>query len=945
MPDELLSTDPQAGLARDDGFLSADPSAGAPTEGVGAMLKRWATTPITDYLERGANAVSNWIDPDDPVTGRATGGLRGVTSAMIESLGKTATDSLLTPTNALLTVGGFGGLGRGVQQGLRVLGGVQAAHGAKELYEGDTGKGAVDLVLGGLSALPGGGPKVRVATTAEDALLPMVNGERQFTGMGAKVPAPAAVGWKELPAPTGKGYAPAPETPPPASGPLPMVNGERQFTGFGPGSAFNREAARLGEAYAGLSHEPEAVAPSPFLPSGVASGGEVDPLDPRFFGRERVLQSYPSEPTPFVHAGDNPGSSIDALDPRFVGRDRMPTSYEPEPVEPSPFTRSEASGGDVDPLDPRFAARPQGTAGGEFLSADPFASSLDHATQPSFGEAPVEGPASSPAPPPTDPLEALLHEFEQGHAAVEPLDTPAAPIVNNGSGESAASIEALSRQRGMADRGETFVKYDRAGQRTPLIGPDAVDYHVQPGETYGVEGPNGFQTLDDAGGRPPTATTNDPLRRFFRFDEAPTSPSGQRRLSADEVTRARGMQDTNLGEPVAMPGTPSAFKPMPSDPAVEWLTRGGRYADLPASQRRLAIANDEHFAHLLGDESGFVDPQAIAAGLPKVADAANRLRYFSMLSSPVTQIKNVAGNVGAVASHAAESALGGQFREAGDVLREFFSPQTVRDAIAEYRAPSEGGRWGNEGHDVLDIPGRTMGAIDRATKNALERGNVPADRAHEITFTNRPKSDLGSSLNDALNRSTAGKLLVPFSKTATNILERGIERTPGLGYLAQALSGGNLTTSVPKQILGAVAAGAGGYVGSRPGAAAYAKAHPTQKALIEALLGPYAVPYAIGSGAMQAAQKPKSTAADVVQAALSTLSSAAPMPNEYTLDPSRYLASYVPNILRDVNPLAGIDPAGFDVGHSFVNRSIAKVPVLNELLLHKSKVRHAPSAR
>lgn len=874
MPDELLSTDPQAGLARDDGFLSADPSAGAPTEGVGAMLKRWATTPVTDYLERGANAVSHWIDPDDPITGRATGGLRGVTSAMIESLGKTATDSLLTPTNALLTVGGFGGLGRGVQQGLRVLGGVQAAHGAKELYEGDTGKGAVDLVLGGLSALPGGGPKVRAATTAEDALLPMVNGERQFTGMGAKVPAPAAVGWKELPAPTGKGYALAPDTAPPASGPLPMVHGERQFTGFGPGSAFNREAAQLGEAYARLSHEPE---PSPFTTPG------------------------------------------------------------------------ETAGGGLDPLDPRFAARPQGTVGGEFLSADPFASPLDHATQPSFGEAPVaapiNGPASSPAPPPTDPLEALLHEFEQGHAAVEPPDTPAAPVVNNGSGESAASIEALSRQRGMADRGETFVKYDRAGQRTPLIGPDAVDYHVQPGETYGVEGPNGFQTLDDAGGRPPTATTDDPLRRFFRFDEAPTSASGQRRLSADEVTRARGMQDTNLGEPVAMPGTPSAFKPMPSDPAVEWLTRGGRYADLPASQRRLAIANDEHFAHLLGDESGFVDPQAIAAGLPKVADAANRLRYFSMLSSPVTQIKNVAGNVGAVTSHAAESALGGKFREAGDVLREFFSPQTVRDAIAEYHAPSEGGRWGDEGHSVLDIPGRTMGAIDRASKNALERANIPADQAHEITFTNRPKSDLGSSLNDALNRSTAGKLLVPFSKTATNILERGIERTPGLGYLAQALSGGNLTTSVPKQILGAVAAGAGGYVGSRPGAAAYAKAHPTQKALIEALLGPYAVPYAIGSGAMQAAQKPKSTAADVVQAALSTLSSAAPMPNEYTLDPSRYLASYVPNILRDVNPLAGIDPAGFDVGHSFVNRSIAKIPVLNELLLHKSKVKHAPRAR
>jgi hypothetical protein len=71
----------------------------------------------------------------------------------------------------------------------------------------------------------------------------------------------------------------------------------------------------------------------------------------------------------------------------------------------------------------------------------------------------------------------------------------------NGSGESSASLEALSRQTGMQGRGEQFVVYDRAGNARPLIGPDAVDYVPRVGETYGIEGPNGFQVLADMGGK------------------------------------------------------------------------------------------------------------------------------------------------------------------------------------------------------------------------------------------------------------------------------------------------------------------------------------------------------------------------------------------------------------------------------------------------------------
>lgn len=84
---------------------------------------------------------------------------------------------------------------------------------------------------------------------------------------------------------------------------------------------------------------------------------------------------------------------------------------------------------------------------------------------------------------------------------LEILDPDEATL--NASGESAASLEALRRQRAMQARGEAFVVYDRAGQRRPLLGPDAVDYVVRAGETYGIEGPLGFRVLDDRGGRYP----------------------------------------------------------------------------------------------------------------------------------------------------------------------------------------------------------------------------------------------------------------------------------------------------------------------------------------------------------------------------------------------------------------------------------------------------------
>lgn len=109
----------------------------------------------------------------------------------------------------------------------------------------------------------------------------------------------------------------------------------------------------------------------------------------------------------------------------------------------------------------------------------------------------------------------------------------------NASGESAASVEALSRQGGMRERGETFIVYDKAGVARQLNGPEAVDYQPRPGETYGIKTPRGFVQLNANGGVvPPTTKTIKPRtgKEYPGFQGVAGEPVG-------DVTGLRGRLD------------------------------------------------------------------------------------------------------------------------------------------------------------------------------------------------------------------------------------------------------------------------------------------------------------------------------------------------------------------------------------------------------------------
>lgn len=122
------------------------------------------------------------------------------------------------------------------------------------------------------------------------------------------------------------------------------------------------------------------------------------------------------------------------------------------------------------------------------------------------------------------------------------------PVETNASGESSVSLEAMNRLKSMQGQGQKFVVYDQAGRARPIIGADAVDYTPQRGETFGIEGPNGFETVRShqvpgkvpgakpEGAAPPAEEGLPPVEEFGTHEITDT---GQ---SLEDVLREMGLE-------------------------------------------------------------------------------------------------------------------------------------------------------------------------------------------------------------------------------------------------------------------------------------------------------------------------------------------------------------------------------------------------------------------
>lgn len=315
---------------------------------------------------------------------------------------------------------------------------------------------------------------------------------------------------------------------------------------------------------------------------------------------------------------------------------------------------------------------------------------------------------------------------------------------------------------------------------------------------------------------------------------------------------------------------------------------------------------------------------ALGAGAPAVIrnpQALERLRFFSLLSSPLTHAKNVLGNVGALGAQMAERSLAeGSLDPAKNILRAVFDPETVAAATRGFESASHfannklGVEVPREG--LLALPGRLMSGMDAGARNALERAGLTGDEASRAVYTGEPLSEIGKGLLQFQRRSALARLILPFVKTPINLFEMGIERSPlGLKRLLEA------SDPLTRRLILAQA-------GLGTGAAALGAEYGADNPYLTALAGPYALPFAAGTAyglATDAGDNETKTLQAVTDRVLEQL----PLTfSTRELQPSRLLASFVPNLLRDLNP----DPYRRDTTGTVFGPLLAKLPFLSETL-------------
>lgn len=315
--------------------------------------------------------------------------------------------------------------------------------------------------------------------------------------------------------------------------------------------------------------------------------------------------------------------------------------------------------------------------------------------------------------------------------------------------------------------------------------------------------------------------------------------------------------------------------------------------------------------------------------------ALARLRYASLLGGGTPQIKNLLGGIGGTLVRAAEEAgtklLGGQAdADAGDLLKGVFSPETItrmREAFAAARTATpntiEPTRWGQT-QGVLGLPSATMHAADEGFVGGLQKGGLTEDAARQALFTNAPLSKTGQKIADLAHVPTISTV-VPFARTAMNMVERGLEHTPFVGELSavKKMRGGDWQRRLVRQSLGAAALGGGALLAD--------EIPNSVEPFVVAAMGPLALPYLMGAAGAEALDQRGDPFSNLARAPIDVLRDSMALPSDpYDWDLGRYLASYVPGLVRDASL---DDPRSFSTSKSVFDPTIAKIPGLNRAVL------------
>jgi hypothetical protein len=329
---------------------------------------------------------------------------------------------------------------------------------------------------------------------------------------------------------------------------------------------------------------------------------------------------------------------------------------------------------------------------------------------------------------------------------------------------------------------------------------------------------------------------------------------------------------------------------------------------------------------IFGDDDHKMRDAAIGAGLGLGSHYVDpeRLRYFAMLTG-AAQAKNIVGDIGVVGHTALERGMTHGIGTGANVLKEFLSPETVRDyvdMVKGERKPSMSRMDRPESTNTegwTGLPFRLMGAADDATQNALRRAGVTdaADR----TFQGDPKSKLGKA---ALGYQREGgfwaRFLSPFMKTQVNQNEATILPFTHLN---------DASAAARKEAMAKVALlGASGAAGAAVGSTDFGTNHPRLAALASLLTGPGQMPYLLGQAAMRA----KGThPLDKVNAMAHVAAQGIPAPSDWALLPGQIVKSLAPAGLDLVNP----DDTPRDTTGGIFNPLLSRLPGLSKLLRAK----------
>lgn len=281
----------------------------------------------------------------------------------------------------------------------------------------------------------------------------------------------------------------------------------------------------------------------------------------------------------------------------------------------------------------------------------------------------------------------------------------------------------------------------------------------------------------------------------------------------DEVAKRRGNQGGFInpslisGATGALVGAPIGAEANPDDPygAVKGALAGGLIG----------------YGGVKGAMKGRASGKGMIGGATR--ELTNQ-RNAGLLLGPA-QIKKPLSDLGAVITDAAERMMTSGKQEQGtNILKELFRvPTNVSNYGAALKDPNLAGEVIGDRlsqaapaeQGLLGLVGRPFGAAQYATQQVLQRAGVPAEEARKILFLGDPESKLGKWWMSAQDPRITGqfgsnvvKAVRPFARIATNLAERGIQRTPGLSLMT-----GDPETRMARTALGTGAMMAGGMTG------------------------------------------------------------------------------------------------------------------------------------